>query len=312
MKKLWLLPIVLALGSSCWAALPVIDDTRVADVVVDGNKAIATAAIQQVMKLKVNGPLSRALVLADIDAIEALYKKAGKQVQIWPDLTHPGENQGTPRTTMTFRIIEGAPPRHYDENADPLENYYGNTLVCAAAQTGNDLCHMWLNRDGTFINFDSGEAKTGHYSIGPVRPDGKVAVCQYWDSATMVSPAEVSPPRGGGPPPAAAGAARAAGPPGGPPGGGPPAAGGPPGVVGATTQICDNVNHRTVCLRNVPVASLTEAEKKLTSGGMGERFYKGNCYPTGPHDVGDVWFEGDDPFPGQLGKDKVFLIRGRQ
>jgi hypothetical protein len=36
------------------------------------------------------------------------------------------------------------------------------------------------------------------------------------------------------------------------------------------------------------------------------------CYPIGPQDPGDIWFEADDPLPGQLGKDRMLLIPGRQ
>jgi hypothetical protein len=157
---------------------------------------------------------------------------------------------------------------------------------------------LWLNRDGSFINFDSGEAKAGHYTTGPRRADGKVAVCQYWDTPTMVTPEEISPRRGGPPPPA---------PGGGTGGGGAGGAGAPGGVM-----ICANQNYRSTCLRGVDPATLTAPERKLIPTSMGDRFHKGLCYPIGPHDVGDIWFEKDDPLPGQLGMDRVLLVRGRQ
>ena len=277
-------------ASVALAAIPLVNDDIVQSVAVEGNQLLSGAAITNVLQLKNGGALSRAAVLADTARIEALYKKAGKPVQVWPNLSHPGEGAGKAVTTLTFTLVEGAAPRHYDELADPLENYYGNTLVCAAAQTLNDLCHLWLNRDGSFINFDSGEAKAGHYTTGPRRADGKVAVCQYWDTPAMVTPEEISP-RRGGPPPAPATA-------GGPPGGG--------------VMICGNQNYRSTCLRGVDPATLSTEERKLIPTSMGDRFHKGLCYPIGPHDVGDIWFEKDDPLPGQLGMDRMLLIRGRQ
>ncbi|MFT3906955.1 MAG: hypothetical protein QM718_11665 [Steroidobacteraceae bacterium] len=202
--------------------------------------------------------------------------------------------------------------------ADPLENYYGNTLVCAAALTQNDLCHLWLNRDGTFINFDQNGAHTGHYSVGPMRPDGKVPVCQYWDTPNMIIPAEIAATqRMPGPMPAAApqgappaGAAPAGGP--APAGGGAPAAPGPAGPGGGMVMLCENKDYRTTCRRGLDAATLSEEQKKMANRTMGERFNHGMCYPLGPHNVGDTWWEEDDPLPGQAGKDKLLLLSGRR
>lgn len=183
---------------------------------------------------------------------------------------------------------------------DPLENYYDNTLVRAAAKTGNDLCHLWLYRDGTLINFDPNGAHTGDYQLGPVRADGKVPVCQYWDTPNMIIPKELQRPMG----PAAVntapsqGATSSAG------------SGLPPGAGGA--MVCRNSDYRTDCYRGVDPATLTEQELKVSGRTMGERFYNGMCYPLGPHNVGDTWFEDDDPLPGQLGLDKLFLLPGHQ
>lgn len=291
------------------SVVPVVDDSIAQAVTIEGNKELPAATVNAAIHIKPGSPLTRAAVLADIERIEAAYKKAGKSVQVWPDVTHPGEGQGKPVTTLTYRLIEGAKPRHYDESADPLENYYENTLVCAAAQTLNDLCHLWLNRDGSFVNFDANEAKMGHYTTSPRRADGKVQVCQYWDTPLMVTPAELSSrnpmpapapaPGGAGP---GAGAGPAAGMAGAPPAGG----GGPPAMV------CKNQNDRTTCVRGVNAATLSDEDKKLTAGTMGDRFHGGMCYPIGPHDPGDIYFEKDDPLPGQLGMDRVLLIRGRQ
>lgn len=186
---------------------------------------------------------------------------------------------------------------------DPLENYYGNTVVCAAAQTGQDLCHLWLYPDGSFINFDQNGAHTGHYTVGPVRADGKVPVCQYWDTTNMMVPKELQTPM-----------------PGAAPQGGPPAGNAPAGApqaaaaagMGAGVMVCKNENHRTTCTRGVDPSTLSEADKKASQMSMGDRFYNGMCYPLGPHNVGDMWFEFDDPLPGQWGLDRMFMLPGHQ
>jgi hypothetical protein len=176
---------------------------------------------------------------------------------------------------------------------DPLENYYDNTLVCAAAKDGQDLCHLWLYRDGSFINFDGNGAHTGHYTVGPARADGKVPVCQFWDSPKNVNPAELNQPMmQSAPPQAATPQAAAASAPGG--------------------MMCKNSNFRSDCYRGVDASKLSDADKKLVNLSMGERFYNGLCYPLGPHNVGDMWFEDDDPLPGQWGMDRLFLLPGRQ
>ena len=295
-------PAVRALADSA-SRVPQVDDSVVQAVQFDGNRLLPTATLRGAVALHAGAALTRAAVLADVAAIEARYRRIGRSVQVWPNLTHPGEGQGKPVTTLSYQLIEGASPRHYDESADPLENYYHNTLVCAAAKSGNDLCHLWLNRDGTFINFDAGEAKAGHYQVGPRRADGKVPVCQYWDTPDMVTPAEIAPRMG--PPPPVAGAA-----PGAP--GAPGASAGPAPAGMAGVMICKNQNFRSTCLRGLDPASLSEADSKLIAKGMGQRFHAGLCYPIGPRDPGDIWFEADDPLPGQLGQDKVLLIRGRQ
>jgi hypothetical protein len=166
--------------------------------------------------------------------------------------------------------------------ADPLENYYGNTLVCAAAQTGNDLCHLWLNRNGTFINFDRSGGHAGHYRVGPKRADSKVPVCQSWDTPNMIMPKELDPPMPM-----------------------PPARQGEEGQV----LLCKTEQFQTTC-RRVDPARLSPDDGRIAARSMGERFHAGMCYPLGPHAVGDIWFEADDPLPGQLGKDKLLLLAG--
>ena len=159
-----------------------------------------------------------------------------------------------------------------------LENYYGNTLVCAAAITGNDLCHLWLNRDGTFINIDPTGGHAGHYRVGPIRADGKLPVCLYWDTPNLVMPPEIGRPTADRPPPA---------------------------------MMCKTAGFRTTCTRVDP-ATLSVEDRKIAMRTMGERFHNGMCYPLAPKTVGDTWFEDDDPLPGQAGKDKVLLLPGRR
>lgn len=163
-----------------------------------------------------------------------------------------------------------------------LAHYFGNTLVCAAAITGNDLCHLWLNRDGTFIEIDPTGGHAGHYRVGPVRADGKVPVCLYWDTANMVMPRSLQ-----------------------------PLPGATPAVIpgrDAAAILCRTSRFLTTCSRVAP-ASLSATARRMTS--MGQRFHDGMCYPLADKRVGAVWFENDDPLPAQGGKDKLLLVPGR-
>jgi hypothetical protein len=278
-----LIPMALCLAAGTGTLAAAVNDAVVQEIRIQGNHAIDREKIIRVMALKDGSPLSRAAVVADVKQIEALYQHTSKTADVTTDLTHPGEHEGQPRTVLTFTIIEGASPRPVEPEGDPLEIYFENTLVCAAASSGRDLCHLWLNRDGTFINFDAGEAKTGHYATGPMRPDGKVPVCQYWDSPEMVTPAEIAPRMG------------------------------PPVTTPATVgTLCTSEDFRTTCRRPVELASLPVEQQGIARRTMGERFYHGMCYPIGPRRVGDEWFEADDPLPGELGMDRVLLIPGRQ
>ena len=164
-----------------------------------------------------------------------------------------------------------------------LENYYGNTLVCAAAITGNDLCHLWLNRDGTFINSDATGGHAGHYRVGPIRADGKLPVCLYWDTPNLVMPPEL----------------------------GRPTTERSPADRPPLAMMCKTAGFRTTCTRVDP-ATLSVEDRKIAMRTMGERFHNGMCYPLAPKTVGDTWFEDDDPLPGQAGKDKVLLLPGRR
>ena len=163
-----------------------------------------------------------------------------------------------------------------------LAHYFGNTLVCAGAITGNDLCHLWLNRDGTFIDIDPTGGHAGHYRVGPVRADGKVPVCLYWDTANMVMPPGLRPLPGAT----------------------------PAAVPGSRTAaiLCRTSHFLTTCSRVDPT-SLSATERRMAS--MGQRFHDGMCYPLPDRRVGDIWLQNDDPLPAQGGKDKLLLVAGR-
>jgi hypothetical protein len=159
--------------------------------------------------------------------------------------------------------------------------------VYAAAQTSNDLCHMWLNRDGTFIIFDPNGAHTGHWRAGKVRADGRVPICRYWDLSTFALPAELQS-KPSGPPPTPTGAK-------------------------LMTRICETHNFRTTCNAYPDVSQLSsELQRKAHLTMIESRHEEGICYAHGPHEVGDVWFEWDDPLPGQIGLDREMLLPGQQ
>lgn len=186
----------------------------------------------------------------------------------------------------------------------PLEPYLGNTMVCAAAETGNDLCHTWLERDGTFINMDPSGMHQGHYTVGAKRADGKVPFCYYYDSTKLVIPQAASAPqRPAGPSPAPQAAQSP------PVGQASPAA--PPARRGGV--LCEIKNHESICRRYDSDADLTDAQKTQLHYSIAERFHHGMCYPL-PTNVkpGDVWWEDADPLPGQNGIDKMFLLKGHR
>lgn len=173
-------------------------------------------------------------------------------------------------------------------SVDPLANFYDNTLVCLAAVGGQDLCHQWLNRDGTFINIDQGGAHTGHYTVSRPGDDGKVRICYFFDTRNTSSPSDLlRAGSGGGPPPGAA-----------------------DGVQRVT--VCRSTDSHTACQRNVDPATVPAGEQRYITRSAEDAFYKGMCYPMARHEVGDVWFETGDPMPRDLGTDKVMLVRGRR
>jgi hypothetical protein len=185
-----------------------------------------------------------------------------------------------------------APP---PQATDPLEYFYGNTLVCLASESGEDACHLWLNRDGSFLIADVTGGHAGHYRVGPERADGQVPVCLYWDTPNIISPAELPPPA-----PQQPRSYRGA------PGQRPP---GPP-----PPMLCRTENFRTQCSAVDDLTSLSDPDRIIANRTMGERFHHGMCYPLGGQQrkPGAVWFETDVPLPAQGGRDKLMLLEGRR
>jgi hypothetical protein len=57
--------------------------------------------------------------------------------------------------------------------ADPLANYYDNTLACQN-QVSKGVCRVWLNRDGHYFAFyDLGKQETPPGIDGPFRIEGR-------------------------------------------------------------------------------------------------------------------------------------------
>ncbi len=206
--------------------------------------------------------------------------------------------------TLSLAACATPPPQQtaIPAGAEFLKNYFGNTLVCAATETGEDVCHYWLNPDGTFVIVDSGGPHKGHWKLGPKRADGKTPVCQYWDSSEPVLPPELK--TDSFLPPGAIAAA-----------GGSKADQQPQlnPDSGGQMVCATNMQYMMTICKPVPVSKLPpEAAKTSFLQGMFDRFHNGMCYPHNPQNVGDVWFEPDDPLPNQGGLDKLMLIEGRR
>jgi hypothetical protein len=259
---------------------PVIDRVEFA-----GNSKISDAELNAVVSLPPGTPLSAVVVQEQLDRIRALYEGHG-EAYVQPSILELALNH----VRVIFQIHEGVTAMEESEAAPApafLDKYFGNTLVCAAAQTSNDLCHMWLNRDGTFIIFDPNGAHSGHWRAGKIRADGRVPICRYWDLSAFVLPAELQS-KPTGPPPTASGAR-------------------------PMTRICETHNFRTTCTAYPDINQLSaELQRKAHQTMIESRHEEGICYAHGPHEVGDVWFEWDDPLPGQIGLDREMLLPGQQ
>lgn len=79
---------------------------RVDKVTFEGNKQIKSEAIQSVIMLRPGDPVDEKAVSANMQAILALYKKAGTGVQITPNATYPQPNHAI----VDYQIVEKAAP----------------------------------------------------------------------------------------------------------------------------------------------------------------------------------------------------------
>lgn len=256
-------------------------------IAFQGNKRVPTAQLEQGLQLKVGTPLSAAAIYPELERLTQLYDAQGG-AYVQPRIDEISVNHAR----VTFEIHEGVTPSEGSQSAPVPKRFdalFGNTLACTAAQTSNDLCHTWLKRDGTFIIFDPSGAHTGHWTAGKVRADGRIPICRYWDESDFKLPAELAlPPMG--PPPAPAGA--------------------PPTT---SVRLCTTKNFRTTCTNYPDVQQLSpELQRKAKLTMLQLRHEEGICYAHGPHQVGEVWFEWDDPLPGQIGLDREMLLPGHQ
>jgi hypothetical protein len=207
-----------------------------------------------------------------------------------------------PSALLLLSLFMHAPAQA--QQSDPLADYYGNTFVCAGGLDGDDACHIWLEKDGSFVMFGGMQGgHHGHYKIGPQRSDGQLALCFYLDTTGIDIPAELEAQHPGAPMPPPSGAAASAGQ--APPAGPPPGAGAGMG--------CDTVDFRTTCGPGHGKPALDAQGKPLPlARAIIARFHDGMCYPMGGQKLGEHWVETDDPSPSQGGKDQAFLIPGHR
>jgi outer membrane protein assembly complex protein YaeT len=84
--------------------------TRVGELIVQGNQVLSTAELQKVIGSSVGQPYSDFNVATDRDNILALYYDQGfPDAQFTPQIENlpPGESGGTPRVRLTYTIAEG-------------------------------------------------------------------------------------------------------------------------------------------------------------------------------------------------------------
>jgi hypothetical protein len=272
---------------------PVIDSIE-----FDGNSKVSTETLRMVIQLRTGTPLSASVIQPELDRITDYYRAHGG-AYVQPSLLETSLNHAK----VIFLIREGVVAMERPEEAPPPEffkKYFGNTLICAATQTNNDLCHMWFESDGTFLIIDANGAYTGTWKTGKVRADGRVPICRYWDLTEFELPAELRPAPMVRPAPVPAANASAAG-----------VANTSPAPRAA--RICETRNFRTTCTSYPDVSVLSpELQRKAARTRLQANHDEGSCYSHGPHEVGDAWWEWDNHSPGQLGLDREILLPGRQ
>jgi hypothetical protein len=252
-----------------------------------GNHKVRSAQLEQLVQLKPGMPLSSVLIQPELERLTAYYKDHGG-AYIQPSILENSLNH----VRVIFQVHEGV--KWYSAGSEPqppprfLDAYWNNTMVCAAAQTGNDLCHIWLMKDGTFIIFDPNGVHRGKWKAGKVMADGRVPLCRYWEGQTVTLPPEIVAAKG---------------------------ATGPPRLPGAPqpARICKVVDFQMKCSTYPDIEQLSDDQRRVASMSMVDRNREiGSCYSHGPHQLGDVWFEWDDYAPGQLGLDRQMLVPGHQ
>ncbi|MGC3980481.1 MAG: POTRA domain-containing protein [Steroidobacteraceae bacterium] len=271
---------------------PVIDK-----IAFEGNRKIKTAELEKIVQLKTGTPLSASVVYPELERITEAYKAQGG-AYVQPSILELSLNHAK----VIFQIHEGVTPSEGPESAPlpkNMQNFLGNTLVCAAAQTGNDLCKLWLNKDGTFVIFDPNGAYTGKWVAGKTRADGRTPICRFWDLTDFQLPDEL---RGSGMMAPAPQAAAAAG-----------MTAAPAATAPRSARICETKNFRTICTVYPDVSKLSpELQSKAGRSRVQINHEEGSCYAHGPHAIGDVWFEWDNYSPGQVGLDREILLKGQQ
>ncbi|MGC3982343.1 MAG: POTRA domain-containing protein [Steroidobacteraceae bacterium] len=254
-------------------ARPVVDE-----ITFKGNTKISSNELRKLVQLQIGREVSGSLIAPELERLMDAYKGKGGAL-VAPDVQEIKLNH----LRVVFQVFEGGTAQvPVDDRGVPLYlyKYFGNTLICAAAGTSNDLCHTWMYEDGRMIQIDSNGAHTAHWVVGPVLADGRVPICQYWDTGRIVMPAEL----------------RAY-----------------TGLRWPAGNVCTTENYKTVC-RNYDDLSKESADtQRKGMRDMAQRFQEeGVCYPHGEHEVGTAWFEYGTPLPGQLGMDREILIPGHQ
>ena len=253
----------------------------------EGNRRLSDATLTEATKLRPGALLDAATIKPDLQALQARYADAGGAV-VAPSIIETALG----KVTLTYQVREGVKAWPETGEAGPypkfLQAYFGNTLVCAAARTGEDLCHMWLEKDGSFVIFDPTGAHRGHFTVGRLRPDGRVPICRFWETSSFMPPAPANMVLG----------AR-------------PVTKGPNGEEPG--MVCETKGFRSTCTRYPDLRVLTAEQQRKARRTMVERNHEeGMCYAHGPHKVGETWFEWDDPLPGQIGLDREMLLPGHQ
>lgn len=245
-----------------------------------GNTKVPTATLASLVQLRPGENLSGERLTPELERIVAAYRSQGG-AGVWPRLLE----RGLGHVAVTFEIQEtGAPQSAVGADGMPVavRNALGNTQVCASAGTSNDLCHAWVKADGTLIQIDSNGPHAAHWIAGPVQADGRLAICQYWDTGRIVMPPELMQPTS---------------------------------PLGKGGSVCVTKDFRTACKNYDDLSGLEPELQRKGKRTMAQRFQEeGVCYQASyyQYPVGSAWFGAGNPLPGQLGLDRMILLPGHQ